>query len=140
MPTDADAPLTLLLNLTVTQRELAREVEFTLAQYHGLSLIDLSVLRAIAGSDAGVPRAELAAPLALSVSNLVRILSPLQRLGIIDQEPTDGGPTATVVNLTGAGVELTANASRTAREAAGRVLGRRWNAPQQSDLAMLLTP
>lgn len=136
--TGPDCQLQLLLDLTVAQRALAREVEFTLAQYHGLSVTDLSVLRAVTAYDGYPTREELSDDLGLPVSELVRLLGPLQRIGVVQQESAPGGPKATRVRLTEAGGELAVNASRTAAEAAGRVLGKRWTTDDQADLAALL--
>ncbi|HTU80943.1 MAG TPA: MarR family transcriptional regulator [Candidatus Acidoferrales bacterium] len=117
---------------------ISRAADAKIGGYHGLSLTELLLLRAIGERPDGRLRpADLARELHLSASGVTRALLPLEKRGIVKRlaDPADGR--ASFATLTPAGEALVADASRTAGELAERLM-RRLSLGQTRQLIRLL--
>jgi len=120
--------LLLAMQRQVTDLELLLDRE--LSQWHGISADDFQMMLLVHGSPAHeMTRQALATQLGVRLTDLVKRIRPLQRIGVI-AEPADveSDLRATAVALTSRGTELLADASRTANDVADGALVARWNA------------
>lgn len=83
-------------------------------------------------------RVDLARKLGITTSGVARQLGPLERIGVVDREPSPGDARLAIVVLTGAGAELAGNGEATAARAAAHVLDNLWSQPEQETMSELL--
>ena len=131
--------LDLIIGLGRAATVLARDVDRSLASYHGIGLNDLGLLRELLTAPQGkLRRNELAERLGVTPSGVARQLGPLERIGVVDRESNPNVARLALVVLTRAGRQLAKDASVTAQEAAERVLRARWSTKDQAALHKLL--
>jgi DNA-binding MarR family transcriptional regulator len=131
--------LELALDLARARTLVVRDIDQPLGGHHGLGLNDLAVLLELKSAPAQtLRRVELARRLAVTTSGIARQLAPLERIGLVTRESNPADARLALVVLTPRGAELAEQASVTANEAAGVVLGKLWSAEEQAALAPLL--
>jgi DNA-binding MarR family transcriptional regulator len=120
-----DAAFEALTTLVLTHAKIVRASDAKIGGHHGLSLSELTLLRAIGAKPEHKARpTELARELHLSASGVTRALLPLEKRGIVRREPDPDDGRASFATLTGAGSELVEDASKTAAEAADKFMHR----------------
>jgi DNA-binding MarR family transcriptional regulator len=133
-----DAHLAALLRLSKTHAAITRKLEAGLGGHHGLGFAELRLLRALAEAPESRRRpTDLAGDLELTASGVTRALLPLEKRGIVRRERDPGDARSSRVVLTAAGRTLMSDASKTAAEAAARLM-RRLSLGQTRQLERLL--
>jgi DNA-binding MarR family transcriptional regulator len=107
--------------------------------HHGIGLGDLGLLLELrAAPDHRMRRVDLAHRLGITTSGVARQLAPLERIGLVDREPSPGDARLALVVLTEAGDRVAGEASPTAEHGAATALGKLWQSDEQSALGFLL--
>ncbi len=133
-----DAHLAALLRLSKTHAAITRKLEAGLGGHHGLGFAELRLLRALADAPESRRRpTDLAGDLELTASGVTRALLPLEKRGIVRRERDPGDARSSRVVLTAAGRTLVNDATKTAAEAAARLM-RRLSLGQTRQLERLL--
>lgn len=126
--------LVVLLDLARAATLSGRRVERPLSG-HGLSLVDLALMAALARAKEGrLRRVDLADRLGLSQSSITRLLLPLEKLGMVTRESDPRDRRAAWAQLTAAGRRIADEGEATARDAAEDVL-RGWPESEVAALA-----
>ena len=95
-----------------------------LGAIHGIGLSDFVVLHTLAESPGGrLRRVDLARQVALTPSGVTRLLSPLERRGIVEREADGNDARATYAALTRSGKTLVKDATYTVNKVANAILG-----------------
>ena len=95
-----------------------------LGALHGLGLSDFAALHHLAGAPEGrLRRVDLARRLAITPSGVTRLLSPLERRGIVAREADGHDARATYAVLTRSGKALVKDATSTIAAVAESILG-----------------
>ncbi len=95
-----------------------------LGAIHGIGLSDFVVLHTLAASPGGrLRRVDLARRVALTPSGVTRLLSPLERRGIVEREADGNDARATYAVLTRSGKTLVKDATYTVNKIASAILG-----------------
>ena len=95
-----------------------------LGAIHGIGLSDFAVLHALAEAPAGrLRRVDLAHRVSLTPSGVTRLLSPLERRGLVEREADGGDARATYAVLTRSGKTLVKDATYTVSKVANAILG-----------------
>src|SRR5580658_477004 len=95
-----------------------------LGAIHGIGLSDFVVLHTLAESPGGrLRRVDLARQVALTPSGVTRLLSPLERRGIVECEADGNDARATYAVLTRSGKTLVKDATYTVNKVANAILG-----------------
>jgi DNA-binding MarR family transcriptional regulator len=129
----------LVFDLCLAQRRVARDVDAGLGAHHGVGLNDLALLVLLGEApDGKLRRVELAHALGVTTSGVARQLAPLERIGLVDREPSPGDARLALVVLTETGRRIAGEASETAERTAERALDAVWSAAEQKRLAELL--
>lgn len=126
------------LRLGLARTVVARDIEASLGAHHGLGLNDLALLLELRDAGGRMRRVDLARKLGITTSGVARQLGPLERIGVVDREPSPGDARLAIVVLTGAGAELAGNGEATAARAAAHVLDNLWSQPEQETMSELL--
>jgi DNA-binding MarR family transcriptional regulator len=133
------SPAKLIFDLSLAQRRVARDVDANLGAHHGVGLNDLALLVQLNEAPGHkLRRVELAQALGITTSGVARQLAPLERIGLVDREPSPGDARLALVVLTETGRRVAEEAYRTADQTAERALGAVWTAAEQKRLAELL--
>jgi DNA-binding MarR family transcriptional regulator len=121
--------LELLLAMRQQTAELELLLDRELAQWHGISADDFRLMLFVHSVPTHeMTRNALAAQLGIRLTDLVKRIRPLQRIGLIAEPSESGGDLRTTsVALTDRGIELLADASRTANDVADGALAARWD-------------
>jgi DNA-binding MarR family transcriptional regulator len=120
-----DAAFEGLSTLLLTHAKIVRAFDAKIGMHHGLSLSELTLLRAISVRPDGRARpTELARELHLSASGVTRALLPLEKRGIVRRQPDPDDGRASFATLTEPGRQLVDDASGTAAETAERFMHR----------------
>jgi DNA-binding MarR family transcriptional regulator len=133
-----DASFEALAALVAANARVVRAADTKLGGHHGLSLAELTLLRAIADAPEGRARpTDLARELHLSASGVTRALLPLEKRGIVRRESDPADGRSSLATLTRSGRELSTDAGKTAEEYAARTT-RRLSLGQTRQLIRLL--
>jgi DNA-binding MarR family transcriptional regulator len=127
---DSTPQLELLLALRQHTTELETLLDRELSQWHGISADDFWMLLVVHRTSEGeMSRRALAEQLGVRLTDLVKRIRPLQRIGIV-AEPSEVGndPRTTSVALTPRGTELLSEALKSANDVADGALDSRWDA------------
>jgi len=120
-----DVAFEALSALLTTNAKIVRAFDAKIGMHHGLSLGELTLLRAIGNRPERKARpTELARELHLSASGITRALLPLEKRGIVRREPDPDDGRASFATLTDSGRELVDDASTTASQTAERFMHR----------------
>ena len=131
--------LSTVLQLAYARTVVVRDVDATLAGYHGLGLNDVGLLLELhSAPDGRLRRLDLAERLGITPSGVARQLAPLERRGLVGRESHPGDARLAIVVLTEAGARIVGDVLPTADEAATRVLGKLWNSEEQQQASALL--
>lgn len=103
------------LELHLAQAALRSRLDEELGTHHGLAWSDFVLLSVLEGADGALATGELARRLGLTGSALVLQLLPLEKLGLLARERTEGGTRRVLLRASGA------RALREARETAEAV-------------------
>lgn len=117
------------------------EVRFTggLGSLHGLALREVLLLMHLDRAPrTRLSRIDLAKRLYVSPSTVTRMAAPLEKLGVVSREADPRDARLAYVVLTGAGLELVANARATLEVMAADIFRDRWTKPEIAALADLL--
>ncbi len=118
---------------------VARQVDHSLGSFHGLGLNDLALLLELRGAPEGrLRRVELADRLGITTSGVARQLAPLEKIGLVDREPSPGDARLALVVLTESGARVADQALPTAEHAAQQALDALWTDEQSVLLGELL--
>jgi DNA-binding MarR family transcriptional regulator len=110
-----------------------------LGEGHGLSLSDFMILLRLEAAGGRRRRLDLARDLHTSTLGLTRALGPLERIGVVRQEPSPGDPRAAGAVLTDTGRDLLGDARGTLESASRRYFyGRGWGDDDLKRVAELL--
>ncbi|MDX6519500.1 MAG: hypothetical protein QOF08_105 [Gaiellales bacterium] len=132
--------LTTVLDLVRARTLVARQVDHSLGSFHGLGLNDLALLLELRGAPEGrLRRVELAERLGITTSGVARQLAPLEKIGLVDREPSPGDARLALVVLTESGIRVADQALPTAEHAAQKALEALWTGDQSTQLGELLT-
>ncbi|WP_158961386.1 MarR family winged helix-turn-helix transcriptional regulator [Myroides fluvii] len=113
--------LQLLFNLTKTQSILQRK--FDRLSVHGLSYTDFMLLHLLASDAEGkMRRIDLASRIGLTPSGVTRLLSPLEKNGLVGRESNTRDARVSYVVLTETGQRVYAEAKVTAEAVAVELL------------------
>jgi DNA-binding MarR family transcriptional regulator len=137
------APFDVVVGLFGAQAAVTRKVEEDLEEGHGLSFADFMILLRLEAAGGRRRRLDLAHDLHTSTLAVTRALGPLERIGVVRQEPNPGDPRAAEVLLTDTGHRLLGDARATVEAASRRLFagdGRtgRWDRDDLRRLAELL--
>jgi DNA-binding MarR family transcriptional regulator len=102
------------LALEEAHARLRFKLDDALGTHHGLSWRDFTLLAMLAGDEEGKPLAELGTRLGLQLSDLVRQLVPLEKLGLVRRQ--GGGSSPRTVALLPGGRRLWNEAVETAED------------------------
>jgi DNA-binding MarR family transcriptional regulator len=134
-----NTPLTTVLDLVRARTVVARQVDHSLGSFHGLGLNDLALLLELRGAPEGkLRRVELADRLGITTSGVARQLAPLEKIGLVNREPSPGDARLALVVLTESGIRVADQALPTAEHASQRALESLWTADQSAQLGELL--
>lgn len=137
--TEISTALSTVLQLAYARTVVVRDVDATLAGYHGLGLNDVALLLELhSAPDGRLRRLDLADRLGITPSGVARQLAPLERRGLVGRESHPGDARLAIVVLTEAGARIVGDVLPTADEAATRVLGKLWNGEEQEQASALL--
>lgn len=131
-------PLLTALRLSLARTIVTRDIDASVAAHHGLGLNDLALLLELRDAGGRMRRVDLARKLGVTTSGVARQLGPLERIGVVDREPSPGDARLAIVVLTAAGADLAGNAEATATRAAAHVLDNLWSRPEQAAVTELL--
>jgi DNA-binding MarR family transcriptional regulator len=127
------------LALARTGRSVADDINRELGGGHGIALRDLELLLQLQSAPAHrLSLRVLATRLALPASEVLRLVAPLERTGMVDRLVDASDARATLAVLTAAGDTLTSDALATANEVAASSLRRRWSAAELAALRQAL--
>ncbi|TDE17618.1 MarR family winged helix-turn-helix transcriptional regulator [Dyadobacter psychrotolerans] len=114
--------LKFFLNLSIVQVIAGRRMDAQLAS-HGLSLNDFTILCQLgAAPDEKLRRVDLAEKIGLTPSGVTRILSPLEKLGLVRREANSRDARVSYVKLAPAGKRILNDSMATAEAAAEQIL------------------
>jgi DNA-binding MarR family transcriptional regulator len=131
------SPFDVVVGLFGAQAAVTRNLEEDLEEGHGLSFSDFMILLRLEAAGGGRRRrVDLARDLHTSTLAVTRALGPLERIGVVHQEPNPGDPRAAEVQVTETGRGLLADARATV-EAASRRLFAGSGGWSQDDLRLL---
>jgi len=114
--------LKLFLNLSIVQVVAARRFDVQLAN-HGISLNDFMILYQLSvAPDEKLRRVDLAEKIGLTASGVTRILSPLEKLGLVRREANSRDARVSYVKLAPAGKRILNDALATAEATTEQIL------------------
>jgi MarR family transcriptional regulator, organic hydroperoxide resistance regulator len=90
------------LELHLAQAALRARLDEELGTHHGLAWSEFVLLSVLEGADGALATGELARRLGLTGSALVLQLLPLQKLGVLARERTEGGTRCVLLRPNGA--------------------------------------
>ncbi|MEH6565272.1 MAG: MarR family transcriptional regulator [Halopseudomonas sp.] len=113
----------LLIELVTLHSKIQKRLAGPLS-CHGISLTDYLVLQQLAHApDKRLRRVDLAQQVGLSASGVTRLLSPLQKIGLISKEESARDARVSLVTLTAAGERIFRDALATFDQTAQALLG-----------------
>jgi len=123
--------LKLFLNLTTVQALSAKRFDSKLSS-HGISLNEFLILFHLGEApDEKMRRVDLAEKIGLTASGITRMLTPLEKLGMVKREANSRDARVSYVKLANAGKKILAEATATAEATSEQMLAsvktKRWD-------------
>lgn len=116
------APLKFFLNLTTIQALNAKRFDAKLSA-HGISLNEFMILFHLGEApDEKMRRVDLAEKIGLTASGITRMLTPLEKLGMVKREANSRDARVSYVKLANAGKRILTDATATAEATAEQIL------------------
>ncbi|MCE7064682.1 MarR family winged helix-turn-helix transcriptional regulator [Dyadobacter sp. CY326] len=114
--------LKLFLNLTTVQALITKRFDAKLSS-HGVSLNEFLILFHLsAAPDEKMRRVDLAEKIGLTASGITRMLTPLEKLGMVKREANSRDARVSYVKLANAGKRMVTEATSTAEVLAEQIL------------------
>jgi len=115
-------PLKLFLNLTTVQALITKRFDSKLSS-HGISLNEFLILFHLGEApDEKMRRVDLAEKIGLTASGITRMLTPLEKLGMVKREANSRDARVSYVKLANAGKRVLTEATATAEGLADQIL------------------
>ena len=115
-------PLKLFLNLTTVQALITKRFDSKLSS-HGISLNEFLILFHLGEApDEKMRRVDLAEKIGLTASGITRMLTPLEKLGMVKREANSRHARVSYVKLANAGKRVLTEATATAEGLADQIL------------------
>ncbi|SKB83523.1 MarR family winged helix-turn-helix transcriptional regulator [Dyadobacter psychrophilus] len=115
-------PLKLFLNLTTVQALITKRFDSKLSG-HGISLNEFLILFHLGEApDEKMRRVDLAEKIGLTASGITRMLTPLEKLGMVKREANSRDARVSYVKLANAGKRVLTDATATAEVLADQIL------------------
>lgn len=136
-PSFTHSPLDVCLQTSFAHAQIQLALDEELAWAHGLSYQDLVLLTLIARAPMGrIAVAELARPLGLSMSGVLRLVLPLEKTGHVLRDPAPAPDGKRYVALRPAGKTQLRNATVTAEATCATLIATGWGQQMRVPMAI----
>ncbi|PWJ58997.1 DNA-binding MarR family transcriptional regulator [Dyadobacter jejuensis] len=120
--TSINDPLKLILNINAAQGVLQKKMDAALAS-HGITLTDFTIfLQLSLANEEKMRRVDLAEKVGLTASGITRVLSPLEKLGLVRREAHSRDARVSYVKLAPAGKRILNESIQSAQSSAAELL------------------
>lgn len=120
---DISKELSLILNIWGVNSVLSKKIDASLGAVHGIGFSEYMVLFHLHRSHGNVMRRiDLANSIGLTASGVTRIVSPMEKIGIVAKETNQRDARVSLVKLTDSGKEVYENATQTINQQSERLL------------------
>ncbi|MFT6277050.1 MAG: DNA-binding MarR family transcriptional regulator [Halioglobus sp.] len=115
--------MSFIINSWSVNSILSKKIDAGLGAVHGIGFTEYMILFHLSkGHNKAMRRIDLASSIGLTASGITRLVSPMEKIGLVQKERNERDARVSLVKITPAGETILGDATTTLRESANRLL------------------